>query len=143
MAKKYSLESPSLKVLMFDYLRFYNSIENIKADKDIVAQYPQIKLKVSSILKQKNLGTLGTKQIIAFDKNHIGSNSFIYTGKSKIVNLLRHIRNSIAHGNLIVHPDDNNIIIVKDYSDKEKKNPTCYGHISIAKFKKLLKVKDF
>ncbi|MDE6642566.1 MAG: hypothetical protein K2K27_00500, partial [Muribaculaceae bacterium] len=69
MAKKYSLESPSLKVLMFDYLRFYNSIENIKADKDIVAQYPQIKLKVSSILKQKNLGTLGTKQIIAFDKN--------------------------------------------------------------------------
>ena len=143
MAKKYTLESPSLKILMFDYLRFYNSIENIKTDKELTAKHPLIKPKVLSLLKESNLKPLEIYQIKAYDKNLISSNSFIYTGRSKIVNLLRHIRNSIAHNNITLNPNDNKTIIVKDY---KKENgviePTCYGHITFAKFKELLKVKD-
>ena len=105
------------------------------------AQYPLIKPKVFSILKQSNLSLLRVEQIKAFDKDLIGSNSFIFTGKSKIVSLLRHLRNSIAHNNIALNPNDNKTIIVKDYK-KEKGviEPTCYGHITFSKFKELLNI---
>lgn len=144
MGKINSLNSQELKSLMLEFLWFYSSIEGITTNKVLKEKYPLLESKVYSLLNKQDLKRKNSNEIKLYNKSHIKDNSFIFTKNNTVLlDFLRHIRNSIAHGNLALHPKNNKTIIVTDYKkNKGVIEPTCYGHLTFAKFIELLKVKD-
>ena len=140
MAKINSLDSPKLKILMFDFICFYTLIEDIKTDKELTAKYPLIKPRVLSLFKNRKLISKSKNEIQLFDKNLIEKDSFLFTKRDTVIlSILRHLRNSIAHYNIKPNPADNSSIVIIDYLDRTKKVLTCYGLLTYRTFVKLLK----
>lgn len=134
-----SLDNPSIKIWMIDYLSFYSKISSITTDKSLNNHFPSVKPRLLSLFNSGSLIIKTNAELVSYDFNSINKEMLVFSKKStKTLCLLRHIRNAIAH--CYIKQNKNGEIIICDYKDNSKTIITCYGIVSIDTFIQILKI---
>lgn len=133
------MESPELKSLMIDYLRFYKEISKIHSDKEFEKHFPGLITNLDALINKKARIVKTAKELKSYDISSIEKNTFVYTKQdTNCLSLLRHVRNAIAHSNLTLSEKDDNVVLAQDFSNRS--GLSCYGLIDYDKFLELFKI---
>lgn len=116
----------------YDSLRNFRSAESFERVKNgFIAQVDQIIGSKNKMLLHRTLAELKD-----FNKTFVKGEVIYLSGNAKIeLDLIRHLRNSIAHGLLRL---SGKFFIIEDYNDHSRRNLSAYGKIKTTKIKDLL-----
>lgn len=120
---------------LYLYMCSYKFIKTINSDKEFNKAYPNLKYEILKILSKPNL-VVKTRNELKCIK--LRSDNLIYftVKETKTLSFLRHLRNAIAHDNIIYNTDLHSYII----HDYDKGNLTAIGQISENKLNTLIKL---
>ena len=138
--KKKKLQNPfedaKLKPMMIDFLYYYRDVQDIDKNRDLLRIYPEVINKVFVALGKYNYNRVSTNNINAYNVGALGENHYLIPQRKSIaINVLRLIRNAIAHCSISV--DEEQLLCISNHYHKRL---TAYAKISLSTFTKLLKV---
>lgn len=117
----------------------YGQLEGIKTDKTLNTAMGRGFTGTLNNIIGKSRSILITKTRKEMEKvnlhNCIGEILYYTCSDTKSISLLRHLRNSIAHGN--IH-QDGKYFIIKDYYNSKNKKLSAYGKIQIEKIREIV-----
>lgn len=128
----------SIIIDMYSFICRYQKIKGYQKDLDLKNNHPQLHSEMSKLLKRVNYKH--TKQVKweekYFQEDISACDTFYFDNKSCIIaSILYHIRNSIAHGNIIC---DKELVRIYDYGKNGKR--TANALIKMDNFKKFLNI---
>lgn len=114
--------------LLYQFLCWHNIMSDVHRDKELNALYPPdfTKYIVSHIFVQRELCTKLKVELNDELKANTSTFVFYVSSNTKCIDFLRHLRNSIAHDNLLYDKKTKKFIL-HDYDSKH--NLTAYGNI--------------
>lgn len=125
--------------LFYKFLCWHSLLEKSDTNKSLNKKYPpSFTSDITCIFGKLELITFRSHaDLIRHSKANTSTHFFYVSDKSKCIDLLRHIRNSIAH-DLISYDKKRKSFIIEDFNMHEKK--TAEGVIEAEKMYKLLQV---
>lgn len=128
------------KEICLDYLYGYSNISSIKTNGELDKKVKNLSRNIIKIIPYDEIFLL-TKAELQNYKNYNFSSECIYCtssgARSKPIAFLRHLRNSIAHGNL---HQDGKFFVMEDWDDEKHSNLTAIGKIEKTKIKEVLEL---
>ncbi len=121
---------PEEIIILYKYICWYKSISKISTDKKLYKQYPWTKsFWIDTSIKKYNFKIEKSSKMPkkAIEQR---SNTMVYTKSvgTKLLSFLRHLRNSIAHGNIEARGKGNNVVTICDYYSNGSKC-SCMGNL--------------
>lgn len=130
----------NFKETCLDYLYGYSNISLIKTNGELDKKVKNLSSNIINIIPYNEIILL-TKTKLQNYINYNFSGECIYCTNcgvsSKPIAFLRHLRNSIAHGNL---HQDGKFFIMEDWDDDKHSNLTAIGKFEKTKIKKVLEL---
>lgn len=123
--------------LLYKFMCWYSVIDGLTTNKEINAKFPpQLATDIIKLFPKSHLVVKPSSNEISEDLPLL-SNTFIYyvSDSSKFVDLMRHLRNSIAHDLLCYRHKK---FYIKDYNSKHRL--TAYGVIEEKKMYELINI---
>jgi len=122
--------------LLYQFLCWYSIMSDIHKDKELNALYPPNFTKhiVNNIFERKELNVKSKEELNNELKGNTSTFVFYVSSNTKCIDFLRHLRNSIAHDNLL-YDNKTKKFILHDYDSKH--NFTAFGKIEHSKLMSL------
>lgn len=116
---------------LYDYLVIYeeSGIQNYKSTQRLLKEHPELSklTTLSSKIVCKNTKSIDINKI---DPNRLNNEIYLTINKGNLLlSFLAHLRNSIAHGNVVAHED---FILVSDRNPSKSIDFTARGRIKFA-----------
>lgn len=131
---------PDEIIILYKYICWYESISKIKSDGKLYSLYPWTNY--YWIVFSSKKFNFKTEKSGNMPKGAVKqkNNTLVYTKcvNTKLLSFLRHLRNSIAHGNIEARGKGNNVVTINDYYSNGSKC-TCMGNIHKTIFIEFLK----
>lgn len=121
--------------LLYKFMCWYSVIDGLKTNKEVNAKFPpQLATDVIKLFQKNHLVVKSSSNEIS-EKLPLLADTFVYyvSDCSKFIDLMRHLRNSIAHDLLYYRQKK---FYIKDYNNKQRL--TAYGVIEEKKMYELI-----
>ena len=129
----------NFKGLCIDFLYAYSDIETIRTNKELDKKINNLSKDIINIIPTEEVKNIKQKDLQQYKGIKLENECILCTNgnESKSISLLRHLRNSIAHGNL---HQNGNYFELEDWDNSKKDNLTALGKFDKNRIKRLLEL---